>query len=107
MTSAQKLAAVQEVRVGLEEMGLGHFPINIVPTERKKGEIAIEVQHGATDGAFDVQNETINKFFYPSIFLHWFAGRVNYLKLTPAERAAITIHPQMWEEQFKAVKACV
>ena len=49
MTSAQKLAAVQEVRVGMEKMRLGHFPIHIVPTGGKKGEIAIELQHGATD----------------------------------------------------------
>jgi hypothetical protein len=102
MTSAQKLAAVQEVRVGLEAMGLGHFPISIVPTERERGEIAIEVQHGDTDGAFDVQNETINRFFYPHIFLHWFAGRKNFLKLSTEERAAINMHPQVWEANYIA-----
>ena len=81
-------------------MGLGHYPVSIIPTEARRGEMAICVTHGP--GAFGTQQETLNKYFDVKLFLWWFRTRKNYLKLTAAERAEITIHPELWEREYLA-----
>tara|TARA_R110000851_G_scaffold316965_1_gene480249 strand:- start:355 stop:684 length:330 start_codon:yes stop_codon:yes gene_type:complete len=100
MNDLKKARVLQEVTMKLQEMGLGHYPVSIIPTERRRGEMNICVTHGP--GAFGTQQETLNKYFDVKLFLWWFKTRKNYLKLTAAERAEITIHPEQWEREYLA-----
>jgi hypothetical protein len=108
MTQFAKLALknlekAEAVRQGLEKMGLGHFPINFFPEDRK-GEVSISVTLDEGIG-LDVKSEVMNKYFDVDLFLYWFEGRKNFLKLSVEERRAITIHPQMWEANFLAERS--
>ena len=103
MTQFAKLALknlekAEAVRQGLEKMGLGHFPINFFPTDRK-GELSINVALDEEMG-LDVRSEVMNRYFNADLFLTWFKSRKNFLKLSVEERRAITIHPEMWETNF-------
>ena len=100
MNDLTKARILQVVTIKLEAMGLGHYPVTIIPTERRKGEMAICVTHGP--GAFGTQMETLNKYFDVNLFIYWFRARQNYLKLTAEERAEITIHPNEWEREYCA-----
>ena len=102
MNDLKKARVLQEVTMKLQEMGLGHYPVSIIPTEarRPRGEMAICVTHGP--GPFGTQMETLNKYFDVKLFLWWFKARKNYLKLTAAERAEITTHPEIWEREYLA-----
>jgi len=100
MNAAKTAKTLQEVRTALHEMGLGDYPVTVIPTEARRGEMAICVTHGP--GAFGTQMETLDKYFSVNLFLHWFRARKNYLKLTAAERAEITTHPEIWEKEYLA-----
>ena len=106
MNAAKTAKTLQEVRTALHEMGLGNYPVTVIPTGRGTtkpfglNEMAICVTHGP--GAFGTQMETLDKYFSVSLFLHWFKARKNYLKLTAAERAEITTHPEIWEKEYLA-----
>ena len=91
--------AVIKIKWDLRKMGLD-FPVDMIETGDRKGEMAVAVTYGK--GIFGKHIETLNKYFSHDLFMMFFKGRLNYLKLTPEERASITIHPQEWEREFIA-----
>ena len=94
-----KFNVLSDVEERLRGMGLD-FPVDVIETGDRDGEMAIKVTYGP--GIFGSQIETLNRFFSTDIFMSFFTGRVNYLKLTDAERASINVHPQVWEAEFLA-----
>ena len=99
MRDFEKIDAVVGVRRALREMGL-NFPVDMIETGDRRNEHAVVVQYG--EGIFGEYAETLDKYFSHDLFMMFFEGRLNYLKLTPEERASITVHPQEWEREFIA-----
>jgi len=99
MRDFKKVDAVIKVKRELRKMGLD-FPVDMIETGDRKGEMAVVVQYG--EGIFGKKSETLDKYFSHDLFMMFFKGRLNYLKLTPEERASITVHPQEWEREFLA-----
>lgn len=91
----------ENVCVALEEMGLGHLSVEIIPNGGDDDNTpCIKVTYG--EGAFGNKMEELDRFFNLDLFMMFFEGRKNYLKLTADERSLITMHPQMWEKEFLA-----
>lgn len=96
----------ENVCIALEEMGLGDLEVAIIPGckigDGGGDEYApcIKVTYG--EGTFGNKMEELDKWFSIDLFMMFFEGRKNYLKLTADERALITMHPQMWEKEFLA-----
>ena len=91
----------ENVCVALEEMGLGDLPVEIIPNGGDDDNTpCIKVTYG--EGAFGNKMEELDKWFSTDLFMMFFEGRKNYLKLTADERSLITMHPQMWEKEFLA-----
>ena len=85
----------------LKEMGLGHLSVEIIPNGGDDDNTpCIKVTYG--EGAFGNKMEELDRWFSIDLFMMFFEGRKNYLKLTADERALITMHPQMWEKEFLA-----
>ena len=99
MRDFEKVDAVIKVRWELRKMGLD-FPVDMIETGDRDNEHAVVVTYG--EGIFGKHIETLNKHFNHDLFMYFFKGRVNYLKLTDEERADIIIHPQEWERSFLA-----
>ena len=99
MRDFKKVDAVIKVKWELRKMGLD-FPVDMIETGDRRNEHAVVVQHG--EGIFGKHIETLDKYFSHDLFMMFFKGRLNYLKLTPEERASITVHPQEWEREFLA-----
>jgi len=99
MRDFEKVDAVIKVRWELRKMGLD-FPVDMIETGDRNNEHAVVVQYG--EGIFGKHIETLDKYFSHDLFMMFFKGRLNYLKLTPEERASITVHPQEWERAFLA-----
>ena len=99
MRGFEKVDAVIKVRWELRKMGLD-FPVDMIETGDRNNEHAVVVQYG--EGIFGKHIETLDKYFSHDLFMMFFEGRLNYLKLTPEERASITVHPQEWERAFIA-----
>tara|TARA_R110000796_G_scaffold88852_2_gene192176 strand:- start:631 stop:927 length:297 start_codon:yes stop_codon:yes gene_type:complete len=89
--------AVIKIKWDLRRLGLD-FPVDRI--EDEDGDTAVVVQYG--EGIFGKKIETLDKYFNHDLFMMFFKGRLNYLKLTAEERANITIHPQEWERSFLA-----
>ena len=99
MRDFEKVDAVIKVRWELRKMGLD-FPVDMIETGDRNNEHAVVVQYG--EGIFGKHIETLDKYFSHDLFMYFFKGRVNYLKLTDEERANIIVHPQEWEREFLA-----
>ena len=85
----------------LKEMGLGHLSVEIIPNCGDDDNTpCIKVTYG--EGAFGNKMEELDRWFSIDLFMMFFEGRKNYLKLTADERSLITMHPQMWEREFLA-----
>ena len=85
----------------LKEMGLGHLSVEIIPNGGgDEYAPCIKVTWG--EGAFGNKMEELDRWFSIDLFMMFFEGRKNYLKLTADERSLITMHPQMWEKEFLA-----
>ena len=92
---------INKVESELNEMGLGHLPVELIMNggDNEKTQ-CIKVTYG--EGIFGNKMEELDRWFNLDLFLMFFRGRNNYLKLTADERALITMHPQMWEKEFLA-----
>jgi hypothetical protein len=100
MNSVKVLEQVDLVKQGLNDMGLGHFPVGVIDSGDRNNNLAIAVTYGT--GVFGKHIETLDKYWSLKLFMMFFEGRKNYLALPEEERAAITMHPQQWEREFLA-----
>ena len=100
MRDFEKVDAVIKIKWDLRKMGL-NFPVDMIENDDRKGEYIVVVQY--SDGIFGKHIETLDKYFNHDLFMYFFKGRLNYLKLTDEERNTILIHPQEWEREFLAV----
>ena len=97
--------AVIKIKWDLRKMGLD-FPVDMIENDDRKGEYIVVVTYGegifGQTGIFGQHIETLDKYFNHDLFMYFFKGRLNYLKLTDEERANIIVHPQEWEREFLA-----
>ena len=100
MNSVKILEQVDLVKQGLNDMGLGHFPVSVIDSGDRKNSLAMAVTYGT--GIFGRHIETLDKYWSLELFMMFFEGRKNFLALPEEERAAITMHPQQWEREFLA-----
>ena len=91
----------ENVCASLEEMGLGHLDIELF-TDGGDNDNTPYIKVSWGEGAFGNKMEELDRWFNLDLFLMFFRGRNNYLKLTEDERSKITVHPQMWEREFLA-----
>ena len=89
----------ENVCASLEEMGLGHLDIELF-TDGGDNDNTPYIKVSWGEGAFGNKMEELDRWFNLDLFLMFFRGRNNYLKLTEDERSKITMHPQMWEREF-------
>jgi hypothetical protein len=101
MRNFEKVDAVNKVREELRKMGLD-FPVDMIKRGDRNNEQAVVVTYGKS--IFGKHIETLDKYFNHDLFMRFFKSRLNYLKLTPEERANIFIHPQEWEQEFLATQ---
>ena len=92
---------INKVESELNEMGLDHLQVDLIMNGGEdENTPCIKVTYG--EGIFGYRMEKLNNYFNLDLFLMFFRGRNNYLKLTEDERSKITMHPQMWEKEFLA-----
>lgn len=89
------LNIVDEVRERLEAMDF-EFGINLIETHDRQGNLALIVTWG--ESIFDKHLETLDKYWDTDLFMSYFEGRKHYLALPQEERAAIKMHPEVWEK---------
>ena len=98
MNSVKVLEQVDLVKQGLNDMGLGHFPVGVIDSGDSNNNLAIAVTYGT--GVFGKHIETLDKYWNVELFLMYFNSRRNYLALPEGERAAIKMHPELWEKKY-------
>lgn len=92
------LNVVDEVKVRLSEMGLGNFGVDVITAGDNDKTPTLVVTYG--EGIFGKQMGYLDRYWSTDLFMMWFEGRKNYLKLTSEEKASIKIHPQQWEKEY-------
>ena len=98
MDMIQILDTVDEVKERLNEMGLGHFGVNMIYAGDNDKTPPLVVTYG--EGIFGQKMEYLDKYWSTDLFMMFFEGRKNYLKLSSEEKASIKIHPQQWEKEY-------
>ena len=90
---------ISNVESELNDMGLNHLQVDLIMNGGEdENTPCIKVTYG--EGIFGYRMEKLNSYFNLDLFMMFFRGRRNYLKLTEDERSKITMHPQMWEREF-------
>ena len=92
---------IDHVKSELNDMGLNHLQVDLIMDGGEdENTPCIKVTYG--EGIFGNKMEELDRWFNLDLFMMFFRGRRNYLKLTADERSLITMHPQMWEKEFLA-----
>ena len=92
------LNVVDEVKSRLSEIGLGHFGVDVITAGDNDKTPTLVVTY--KEGIFGKQMGYLDRYWSTDLFMMWFEGRKNYLKLSPGEQAAIKVHPQQWEKEY-------
>ena len=92
------LNRVDEVKERLNEIGLGQFGVDVITAGDNDKTPTLVVTYG--EGVFGQKMECLDKYWNTDLFMMFFEGRKNYLKLSSEEKASIKIHPQQWEKEY-------
>ena len=98
MNMIKILNTVDEVKSRLSEIGLGHFGVDVVTAGDNDKTPTLVVTY--EEGIFGKKMEYLDRYWSTDLFMLFFEGRKNYLKLTSEEKASIKIHPQQWENDY-------
>jgi hypothetical protein len=94
---------IKIIKNELDQMGLGHFIVEVVTCGEDDHERAVRVTTDPAAGEFGRVYEVLDQWFSLDNYLTMFSSRKNYYKLPQSKKDELfaqRIHPEAWEQEF-------